>query len=345
MSYSTRTTFIIILNAFLIFSLFILDNLTGHNFSFFLFYLIPVYIGTSYTGLSGGIVFSLLATFSWFVVELRSYETLRVTQFILWNTFSRLILYFLLVLSVIYTKQSVKQRDILKKRSEELLVANRDLQSFAYSISHDLRNPVSIIIAFSELIIESGGNLNEEQKESLTRIISEGNRVKEIINDLLRLTKIGARELSLSKINLSEIARDSIKNLSATYDTTKYEIEIEPQMMVNADAGLIRLVFDNLIGNALKFSAKSDSPRIWIGWEKKVKEKVYYVKDNGTGFDAEKADGIFDPFVRVHSSRDYPGTGIGLSIVRRIVERHSGRIWVSTAPNKGTAFFFTLSAN
>lgn len=344
MSYSTKTTFIVILNVLLILALFILDNLTGHNFSFFIFYLVPVYIAASYTGLAGGIAFSLFAAFSWFVVELRSYETLRIDQFILWNTFSRMILYLLLGLTVIYIKQSRKQQDALKRRSEELLVANRDLQSFAYSISHDLRNPVSLIIGFSELIRESGENLSGEQKDALGRIISEGKRVKEIINDLLRLTRIGAQELSLSRINLSEIARDSVEGLGITYDITKYEIEIEPQMLVNADAGLIRLLLDNLIGNALKFSAKADFPRIWIGKEKKEGETVYYVKDNGTGFDVEKPDRIFDPFVRVHSSRDYPGTGIGLSIVRRVVERHRGRIWVSTELNKGTAFYFTLSA-
>lgn len=344
MSYSTKTAFIIIVNVFLLLALFVLDNLSGHQFSFFIFYLVPVYIVTSYVGLAAGIVFSFLAAFSWFVVEFRSYEALRIDQFILWNSFSRLILYLLLGLTVIYIKQSKKQRDALKRRTEELLAANRDLQSFAYSISHDLRNPVSLIIGFSELIKESGENLRDEQKDALNRIISEGKRVKEIINDLLRLNKIGAQELFFSRINLSEIARDSVDGFGVTYDLTRYEIEIEPQMIVSADAGLIRLLLDNLVGNALKFTVKADSPRIWIGKEKKGGETIYFVKDNGTGFDAGKIDRIFDPFVRVHSSGDYPGTGIGLSIVRRIVERHRGRIWVSTELNEGTTFFFTLSA-
>lgn len=344
MSYSTKTTLIIILNALLIFAIFILDNLSGHNFSFFVFYLVPVYLVASYVGLAAGIVFSFLAAFSWFVVEFRFYESLRIDQYIIWNTFSRLILYLLLGLTVIYIKQSKKQRNILERRTEELLTLNRDLQSFAYSISHDLRNPVSLIIGFSELIKDSGENLNDEQKDALNRIIAEGKRVKEIINDLLRLTNIGAQELSFSSINLSKIAWDSVEGFGSAYDIKKYEIEIEPQMIVNADAGLIRLLMDNLIGNALKFSVKADSPRIWIGREKKDGETVYYIKDNGTGFDITKSDRIFDPFVRVHSSRDYPGTGIGLSIVRRIVERHRGKIWVSTELNKGTTFFFTLSA-
>jgi len=341
--YSTKTALIIILNALLLLALFILDVLSGHQFSFFIFYLVPVYVVTLYVGLTAGIVFSFLAALSWFIVELRSYETLRIDQIILWNSFSRLILYLLLGLTVIYIKQSKNQRDTLKRRTEEFLAANRDLQSFTYSISHDLRNPVSLIIGFSVLIKESGENLSDEQKDALNRIISESKRVKEIINDLLRLNKIGAQELSFSRINLSEIARDSVESLGITYDLTRYKIEIEPQMMVNADAGLIRLLLDNLIGNALKFSAKTDSPRIWIGKEKKGGETVYFVKDNGAGFDVSKTDRIFDPFVRLHSSGDYPGTGIGLSIVRRIVERHRGRIWVSTEINKGTTFFFTLS--
>ncbi|NLL15285.1 MAG: hypothetical protein GX267_17945 [Fibrobacter sp.] len=344
MSYSAKTALIVIINAFLILAIFILDNFSGHQFSFFIFYLIPVYIVASYVGLAAGIVFSFLAAFSWFIVELRFYETSRIDQFILWNTFSRLILYLLLGLTVIYIKQSKKQRDTLKSRTEELLVANRDLQSFAYSISHDLRNPVSLIIGFGELIKESGENLSDEQKDALNRIILEGKRVKEIINDLLRLNRIGAQELFFSRINLSEIARDSVDGFGATYDLSRYEIEIEPQMILNADAGLIQLLLDNLIGNALKFSAKADSPRIWIGKEKKGGETIYYIKDNGSGFDPGKIDRIFDPFVRVHSSGEYPGTGIGLSIVRRIVERHRGRIWVSTELNKGTTFFFTLSS-
>lgn len=344
MSYSTKNVLIIVLNALLILALFFLDAFSGHQFSFFILYLIPVYIVAFYVGLAAGIVFSFLAALSWFVVELRSYETLRINQFILWNTFSRLILFLLLGLTVIYIKQSKKQQDTLKRRSEELIAANRDLQSFAYSISHDLRNPVSLIIGFSELIKESGEKLSNEQKDALNRIISEGKRVNEIISDLLRLTRIGAHELSISRVDLSKIARDSVEDFSATYDLTKYEIEIEPQMKANADAGLIRILMDNLIGNALKFTAKADPPRIWIGNEKKGGETVYYIKDNGTGFDPNKADRIFNPFVRMHTSGDYPGTGIGLSIVRRIVERHRGRIWVCTEPNKGTTFFFTLSA-
>lgn len=344
MSHQKKTSIAILINIMVFLALTLLDYLSGHRFSFFVFYFIPVYVAAYYAGLVAGVFFSFLSAIAWFIVETLNTDFFSSERVILWNTFSRLITFLLLTLTVIYIRQGIKQRDNLKRRSDELLAANRDLQSFAYSISHDLRNPVNIIIAFSEIINESRDTLSSEQKEALSRIISEGHRAKEIISDLLRLTSIGSQEISINRINLSDIARDSIESFSTIYDLSKYEISIEPQMIVSADPGLIRLVFDNLIGNAIKFSVKSDSPRIEIGREKQGNEMVFYVKDNGVGFDVEDPNRVFDPFVRVHSSRDYPGTGIGLSIVRKIIERHRGKIWVSSEINKGTVFYFTLFA-
>lgn len=342
LSHTGKIKKIIFLDSIILISLFAIDYLTGHTFSFLVFYFIPVYIAASYAGLVSGITFAVLSTISWFIVEILTGASNTFNAVIIWNTFSRLITFLLLALVVVYINKSNKQSRDLKRRTEELMSANRDLQSFSYSISHDLRNPISIIIAFSEIINEKKDRLDSEQTDALSRIISEGHRMKEIVNDLLRLSKIGAQEINLSMINLSDIAKETVQHLSTTYPVSKYNIDIQSQMVANVDSGLVRMLYDNLIGNSMKFCGKVDSPWIGVGKERQGDDTVYYVKDNGVGFDIERSEHIFEPFVRLHSSKDFTGTGIGLSIVRKIVERHNGKIWLSSQPNKGTVVFFTL---
>jgi light-regulated signal transduction histidine kinase (bacteriophytochrome) len=148
----------------------------------------------------------------------------------------------------------------------------------------------------------------------------------------------------LVEVNLSEIASSAAGGLIGVYKSTgTYSIEIEPHLNTKADVGLIRILFDNLIGNAMKFSSKSDSPQIFIGSTRQNDETVFYVRDNGVGFDQEKADKIFDPFIRLHSPKEFPGTGIGLAIVRKIIERHNGTLWANSKKGKGTTIYFSLN--
>jgi light-regulated signal transduction histidine kinase (bacteriophytochrome) len=164
------------------------------------------------------------------------------------------------------------------------------------------------------------------------------------VNDILRLSKVGSQELRLTDVNLSDITQISVEEFKRIYSAIKYKISIQPQMVIKADPGLVRILMDNLIGNAMKFSMKSNSPEIEIGKVKHNGEDVYYVKDNGVGLDKDKSGKIFEPFVRLHSSRDFPGTGVGLAIVNKIIQKHNGKIWISSEPGKGTTFYFVLSA-
>jgi signal transduction histidine kinase len=231
----------------------------------------------------------------------------------------------------------------LQKRNSEVTRVNRDLESYAYSISHDLKTPLTVIRGFSQSLCDTtNSKLDPEERMFLSKILSESDRMNEIISDLLRLSKIGFQELNIENFNLSKIAVESFQNLSERHKITKYEIIIQPEMPVRADPGLMRVLLDNLIGNALKYSISSNSPRIEIGRAFEKGKVIYFIKDNGVGFDMKKADQIFEPFIRLHSSKDFAGTGVGLSIVRRIIERHNGRIWMSSEVGVGTTVFFTL---
>lgn len=231
----------------------------------------------------------------------------------------------------------------LRKRTEDLTRANRDLESFSYSVSHDLKNPLIVISGFGQMLMDDAfTKLNEVEKDGLTRMVSESKRMNDIIIDLLRLSRIGVQELKFENVNLSKIAANSSEELKQRNPQPNIAFTIHPDMIAKGDAGLLRVLFDNLLGNAIKFTSKSDNPRIEIGCRELNAELVYFIRDNGVGFDMQKADKIFEPFMRLHSPRDFPGTGIGLSIVRKIIERHNGRIWAQSEVGKGATFYFTI---
>jgi signal transduction histidine kinase len=326
----------------------IVDYYAGYDFGFFVFYFIPISIVSWYTERIWGIVFALLSAVLWLIIDLlppKTYITLAAEY---WNATMRLTVFMIIAIGFSNAKSRIERENKLNKeleeRTEELLITNRDLQAYTYSIAHDLKNPLTVITAFAEIVKEEESNLDSEQKDALERIISECRRMREIIEDLLRLSKIGAKSLDMVDVNLSEIALDSTERLRTVYKNVNYLVEIQPHLHAKADAGLVRIVFDNLIGNAMKFSSKANPPQIYIGAGKQNNNMVFHVRDNGVGFDQEKADTVFDPFIRLHSKKDFPGTGIGLAIVRKIIERHQGRIWVNSQKGSGTTFYFTLSS-
>jgi len=242
-----------------------------------------------------------------------------------------------------------RNRILLSKmqgKTDELSRTNRDLEGYVYSVSHDLKNPLTAMNGLSRMLEENvHEKLNKDERDVLSRIVAQGEHMQRLIADLLRLSRVGSQTIELKDLDLSQIARESFDALQLSLKTTgNIEISIQPQMYAKADAGLMRILFDNLIGNAIKFSSKSQSSRIEIGKirEKEEKRDIFFVKDNGVGFDMRNAGRLFAPFTRMHSPKDFEGTGIGLSIVRKIVERHGGRIWASSEVGKGTTLFFTL---
>ncbi|KAB2838002.1 MAG: PAS domain S-box protein, partial [Burkholderiales bacterium] len=225
------------------------------------------------------------------------------------------------------------------ERTEELAQINRELEAYSYSVSHDLRAPLRAIAGFTQLIEQTEANkLSPGAAELFARVRRNAARMSELIEDLLRLARVGRASLHWADIDLNDVAEEVIREQRAAYPAARIALDALPGAW--CDGGLMRQAFANLIGNALKYSAKAHSPQVAIGFQ----DGHYFVRDNGTGFDAQHAGQLFEPFQRLHNDIDFPGTEIGLAIVRRIIERHQGRIWADASPGEGATFCFTLGA-
>ncbi len=227
---------------------------------------------------------------------------------------------------------------------DELERKNEELEAFSYSVSHDLRAPLRAIDGFSQAILEEcPDQLDEVGRGYLRRVRGAAQRMAELIDDLLKLARIGAAELLRRRIDLSQIAREVADELRAREPGREVDVRIEPALYADADERLLRIALENLVGNAWKFTAKREHAAIEIGAEQSPAGTSYFVRDDGVGFNAKSAQKLFRPFQRMHAASDFPGTGVGLATVRRIVERHGGRIWVESERDAGATFRFTLA--
>ena len=231
----------------------------------------------------------------------------------------------------------------VSERSLELEAANKELEAFSYSISHDLRNPLNAIIGFSQLLTECYGHSMDLKAQQMLRQISQtGERMEQLITDLLRLSRLGRQELAKECVNTVSLVRQIIEDLQVDQLNSRIEIRIEELPDCFADPSLLRQVFVNLLSNAVKFTRKKKKPIVRVGYRRLEGEHLYVVQDNGVGFDTKYADRLFGPFQRLHGGNDFEGTGVGLSIVKRIVSRHGGRIWAEAEVGLGATFYFTL---
>jgi two-component system NtrC family sensor kinase len=228
---------------------------------------------------------------------------------------------------------------------EQLERKNSELEAFSYSVSHDLRAPLRSIDGFSQLLLDKhAGNLDAEAQEYLRFVREAAQRMGELIDDLLLLSRVGRAELRRDRIDLSSIARVVAEELEKNDPDRQVILCIQDQLLAEADSGLMRVAFENLIGNAWKFTVKVSEPRIEVGANQTGEDTVFFVRDNGAGFDMQHAENLFRPFQRLHSESDFPGTGIGLATVHRIIDRHGGRIWAESAVGQGTSLYFTIPA-
>lgn len=228
----------------------------------------------------------------------------------------------------------------------ELERKNKELEAFSYSVSHDLRAPLRSIDGFGKLLLEEySGALDDRGRDYLERVRGSARRMGELIDDLLELSRVGRTELLRAPVDLSALAHSVIDELARKEPERRVEVIIAKTPLVAADASLMRAVLENLLGNAWKFTGKAASPRIEFRAEEAGGLVRYAVGDNGAGFKMEYAAKLFLPFQRLHSSSEFPGTGIGLATVYRIVDRHGGRVWAESAPGNGATFLFTLPAS
>lgn len=225
----------------------------------------------------------------------------------------------------------------------ELLAANKELEAFSYSVSHDLRAPLRSIDGFSLALLEDyADKLDEDARDYLRRVRAATQRMGILIDDLLSLSRVTRSEMRLEKTDLSGIARALAEELKNAQPERRAEFRVEEGVEALADPHLMRIVLENLLGNAWKFTSKRGSSCIDFGSTRRDEGLTYYVKDNGAGFDPAYASRLFGAFQRLHDKSDFPGTGVGLATVQRIINRHGGRIWAESAVNEGATFYFTL---
>lgn len=229
------------------------------------------------------------------------------------------------------------------ERTVQLEAANKELEAFSYSVSHDLRAPLRAIDGFSRMLNEDyEAVLPEEAQNLLTRIRHNAKRMGDLINDLLAFSRIGRKALQVEDVDMNELVQDVLDDFKANNALERVEIVVETLPSCQADRSLLKQVWINLISNAIKYSSKVENPRIEIRYITQHQRIVYVVKDNGVGFDMHYVDKLFGVFQRLHREDEYEGTGIGLAVVRRIIERHGGSIWVEAESGKGATFYFTI---
>jgi light-regulated signal transduction histidine kinase (bacteriophytochrome) len=225
----------------------------------------------------------------------------------------------------------------------ELAAVNKELEAFSYSVSHDLRAPLRSIDGFSHALIEEhAGQLDETAMDYLRRIRAATQRMGELIDDLLDLSRVTRRDMRHDDVDLSALATAVMADLTRARPERSAEVHIAEGLRGRGDRALLRLMLENLLGNAWKFTARETPARIEVGVQRDGDRLAYYVRDNGVGFDIAYADKLFGAFQRLHGATEFPGTGIGLATVQRIILRHGGQVWAHSEVGQGATFFFTL---
>jgi two-component system sensor histidine kinase/response regulator len=243
-------------------------------------------------------------------------------------------------------REIAELRELERRRSEELAAAYRDLESFSFSISHDLQAPLRHIDGFAEMLENKFAPQLGEEGLRILRIIRSGSQMMDqLIVGLLEFSRVGRTALHRELIDMTLLARAAAREARSLYEGPAPLIEIGELPAIEGDATVMRQVWTNLIGNALKYSAKRTEPHIRISGRIENHQAIYQVQDNGAGFDMTYADKLFGVFQRLHSAEDFSGTGVGLAIVQRIITRHGGRIWAQSAPDQGARFEFSLPAS
>ena len=245
------------------------------------------------------------------------------------------------VFSVKEAHDNLEQK--VHERTQQLEVAIQELEAFSYSVSHDLRAPLRSIDGFSQILLEEhSAQLDAQGRDYLRRVRLASQHMEQLINDMFKLSRVTRAEINIDKVNLTQIARSVINGLQESKPQRHVDIRIADDLEDNADSRLMHIMLENLLGNAWKFTEKQTTAIIEFGFTKEGKKKIYFVRDNGAGFDMTYMDKLFTPFQRLHTAEEYPGTGIGLATVRRIIHRHEGTIWAEGQVGKGATFYFTL---
>jgi len=241
---------------------------------------------------------------------------------------------------------TVRRRELAELSAAKLTAdaANRELESFSYSVAHDLRGPLRAIDGFSQALLEDyGARLDPEGLRYLARVREAAQRMAELIDDLLTLSRVTRSDLKRERVDISALARTLLSGFQRLEPDRHVEVVIAPDLVAQADPQLAAIALDNLLGNAWKFTSRCTRARIEVGVTDADGECAFFVRDNGAGFDMTYRDKLFGVFQRLHTENDFPGTGVGLATVARITARHRGRIWAHGLIDEGATFYFTLT--
>jgi light-regulated signal transduction histidine kinase (bacteriophytochrome) len=239
--------------------------------------------------------------------------------------------------------ERMRNEERMRIHNAHLEASNKELEAFCYSVSHDLRAPLRGIDGFSQALLEDHANqLDTQGKEYLQRVRASAQRMATLIDDLLNLSRITRNEMHRETVDLSSMADSIALDLHNREPQRKVSFIISSGLQAEADPRLLRIALENLLANSWKFTSLRDDAQIEMGWTQNNGKSAYFVRDNGVGFDTAHASKLFGPFQRLHAMNEFPGTGIGLATVQRIIQRHGGRIWAEAALDRGATFYFTL---
>jgi len=234
-----------------------------------------------------------------------------------------------------------RERRRVQERTVELMAVNKELEAFSYSVSHDLRAPLRAIDGYAGMLEEeSGASLGDEGRRLLRVVRSSAHRMGRLIDDLLAFSRLGQQMPARRSVDTTQLAHETVAELTREFPSAHISIARLPSVI--ADRALLKQVWSNLISNALKYSGKHERPQIEIGARQEPAEDIFWVRDNGVGFDMRYASKLFGVFQRLHRDNEFPGTGVGLAIVQRVITRHGGRVWAEAKPNEGACFYFSL---
>lgn len=234
----------------------------------------------------------------------------------------------------------------VEERTKDLQRMVKELEAFSYSVSHDLRTPLRAVNGYSSILLSDySENLDEEARRYLARIKEASIRMGQLIDDLLNLSRVSRAEFQHQNVDLSALVSYLVNDIKNSTPDRQIIFNIAENMLVEGDPNLLKIALGNLLSNAVKFTGKTRQAVIQVGMEKQAGECVYFIRDNGVGFDMSYADKLFIPFHRLHNEKDFPGSGIGLSIAQRIIFRHGGRIWAESEIEQGTTIYFTLKSS
>ncbi len=344
--FAVKRILLIFLSLCSLVTVYIIDISTPVGFAHWLLYIIPlliVYMTESVIIIYAMLFIIFIAVSLGFIDSLVSPANTNITEVSIVNRISGILVF---VIFSIIISSLIHAQKLLKKFAGNLEYANKELESFSYSVAHDLKTPISIIKGFSTILIEDYRTvLDDEGVSYLQRICENTEKMTSLIRDLLSLSKITLHELHIEKVNISDIVTSLSNDLKHADSTRSVEIHIEPDLIVDGDRALLQIALSNMVNNSWKYTSKQDNARITFGATVINKKMTYFINDNGSGFDMKKSSDLFKPFKRLHSDSEFPGTGIGLSIVERVIRKHNGHIWGESKHGEGATFYFTLSRN